>query len=139
MKSGTLEHPSAWRKFAMLAEPYFGFAKGPVLIEHQAEEGQQLRCVMVFAETDAVAKKHGPTDLQGDASKQQESDFGHRTSCLGNKKQSRTTAYVEFRCRSEDVNRARQVAKVAHLSDLYSTHLQRAHCCGPATQASPNG
>ncbi len=60
-----------------------GFAKGPVLVTHQTENGQQLRLrELVLSETASVARKHPLGDLHGDASERQESDFGHRTYCL---------------------------------------------------------
>ena len=81
----------------MLAEPHFGLAKGPVLVTHQAENGQQLRLVeLVLAETTAVARKHRPRNLQGNASERQESDFGHGTPCLGSKQQTQWVGYLEF-------------------------------------------
>jgi hypothetical protein len=84
-------------QFAMLAQPNFGFAKGPVLVTHQAENRQQLRLrELVFAESASVAREHRLRDLQGDASKGQESDFGHRTSCLDRKQQFQSTRYLEF-------------------------------------------
>src|SRR5579875_988498 len=84
-------------QFAMFAEPHLGLAKGPVLVTHQAEDRQQLRLVeQVFAEPAAVARKHRLGDLQGDPSEGQESDFGHRTSCLDSKQQFRTVGYLQF-------------------------------------------
>ena len=44
---------------------------------------------LVLAETVSLARKHRLGDLQGDADKRRESDFGHRTSCFGSKQQSR--------------------------------------------------
>jgi hypothetical protein len=70
----------------MFAEPHLGLAKGPVFVAHQAQNGQQLRLrKLVFAEAASVARKHRPGDLQSDAGKRQESNFGHRTSCLHSK------------------------------------------------------
>jgi hypothetical protein len=84
-------------QFAMFAQPNFGFAKGPVFLAHQTKDRQELRlCELVFAETAAEARKHRPANLQGDASKRQESDFGHRTSCLGRKQQFSRTCDCEF-------------------------------------------
>ena len=49
----------------MLAQPHFGFAKGPVLVTHQAENGQQLWLrELVLAETASVTREHRPGDLQ---------------------------------------------------------------------------
>jgi hypothetical protein len=84
-------------QFAMLAEPHFGFTKGPVFVTHQAENGQQLGLrELVFAETTAVAREHRLGDLQSDAGKGQESDFGHPTSCLHSKQQFPRTWDCEF-------------------------------------------
>jgi hypothetical protein len=81
----------------MLAQPHFGLAKGPVLVAHQTENGQQLRLIeLVFAESAAVARKHRLADLQGDPGERQESDFGHGTSCLGSKEQFQPIRYLEF-------------------------------------------
>jgi hypothetical protein len=83
--------------FALFAQPHFGFAKGPVLVAHQAKNGQQLRLIeLLLAESAAVTRQHRLGDLQGDARKGQESDFGHRASCLGSKQQIQSTAYLEF-------------------------------------------
>src|ERR1017187_938602 len=47
----------------MFAEPHLGFAKGPVLVAHQAEYGQQLWLrKLVLAETTAGAR--GNTALE---------------------------------------------------------------------------
>jgi hypothetical protein len=84
-------------QFAMFAQPHFGFAKGPVFVAHQAKNGQQLRLIeWVLAETASVTWEHRLRDLQGDASKGQESDFGHRASCLRSKQQIQRTGYLEF-------------------------------------------
>jgi hypothetical protein len=81
----------------MLVQPHFGFAKGPVLVTHQAENRQQLRLrEMLLAASASVALEHRPADLQGDGSKMQESDFGHRTSYLSSKQQSQTVGYRDF-------------------------------------------
>jgi hypothetical protein len=63
-----------------------GFANGPVFLTHQAENREQLRLgKLAIAQTTAIARKHHPSDLQSEASKRQECDFGHRTSCLHRK------------------------------------------------------
>jgi hypothetical protein len=81
----------------MFAQPHFGFAKGSVFVTHQAQNGQKLRLIeLVLAETAAVTRKHRLGDLQGDASKGQESDFGHRASCLSSKQQIHGARYLEF-------------------------------------------
>jgi hypothetical protein len=85
---GHADHPQRLTQLAVFAQPHFGFAKSPVLVAHQAENGQQLRLgELMFAESASVARQHRPADLQGDASKRQESNFGHRTSCFDSKQQ----------------------------------------------------
>jgi hypothetical protein len=76
----------------MFAQPHFGFAKGPIFVAHQAKNGQQLRLIeLVLAETAAITRKHRPRNLQGDASERQESNLGHRASCLDSKQQIQKT------------------------------------------------
>jgi hypothetical protein len=59
--------------------------------------GQQLRLgKLTFAETASIAREHRPRNLQSDAGKRQESDFGHRTSCLHRKPRSRSIAQANF-------------------------------------------
>jgi hypothetical protein len=94
---GYTRKPQRLAQFAMLAKPHLGFAKGPILVSHQTEDGQHLRlCELVLAETTSVAREHRLRDLQGDASKRQESDFGHCTSCLRSKQQTPPIGYGEF-------------------------------------------
>jgi hypothetical protein len=94
--AGTLASPSAWRN-SRCPQPHFSFAKGPVLVTHQAEGSRQLRLrELVFAESASVVREHRLGDLQGDASKGQESDFGPRTSCLDRKQQFQSARYLEF-------------------------------------------
>jgi hypothetical protein len=62
--------PQRLAEFAMLAQPHLGFAKGPVLVTHQAENRQQLGLV---EQALAEATSHRLGDLQGDAGKRQES------------------------------------------------------------------
>src|ERR1700680_4146922 len=70
----------------MLAQTHLGFAKGPVLVAHQTEHRQQLRLgKLAFAEATAVGRQNSAGHLQGHLSKGQESDFGHRPSCLSRK------------------------------------------------------
>jgi hypothetical protein len=91
--------PQAQRlaQLAVFAQPHLGFAKGPIFVAHQAKNGQQLRLIeLVLAETAAVTREHRLGDLQGDASKRQQSDFGHRASCLDSKQQIQSTGYLEF-------------------------------------------
>src|SRR5579863_5376770 len=73
-------------QLAMLAQPHFGFAESPVFVTHQAENGQQLRLSeLVFAETTPVSRQNRRGYIHRHASKRQESDFGHRTSCPSRK------------------------------------------------------
>jgi hypothetical protein len=51
---------------------------------------------LVLAESAAVTREHRLGDPQGDASKGQESNFGHRASCLGSKQQMQGAHYLEF-------------------------------------------
>jgi hypothetical protein len=93
---GHTHEPPRLAQFAVLAQAHLGFAKGPVLLPHPTENGQQLRLrKLVVAETASAARKHRPGDLQGEASERQESDFGHDASCLGSKQQIQRTGYLE--------------------------------------------
>src|SRR6202165_589107 len=94
---GHAHQPQRLAQFAVLAQPHFGFAKGPVLVTHQTTDRQQLRLrELALAESASVPREHRPADLQGDASKRQESDFGHRPSCLRSKQQFQPIWYLEF-------------------------------------------
>src|SRR6266849_4914154 len=69
-------------QLVVLAQAYFGFAKGPVLVAHQAQHRQQLRLgKLMFTEARAVERQNLRGHLQRHASKGQESDLGHRPSC----------------------------------------------------------
>src|SRR5882762_4404998 len=69
-------------QLVVLAQAYFGFAKGPVFVAHQAQHRQQLRLgELMFAEARAVGRQNLRGHLQCHARKRQESDFGHRPSC----------------------------------------------------------
>jgi hypothetical protein len=94
---GHAPQPQRLAQFAMFAQPHFGFAQSPVFVAHQAKNGQQLRLIeLVLAESAALTPEHRLGDLQGDASKGQESNFGHRASCLGSKQQMQGASYLEF-------------------------------------------
>src|SRR5713226_9255116 len=96
-KVGHAPEPQRQAQFVVFAQTHFGFAKGPVFVAHQTEDSQQLRLgELVLAETASVAREHRLGDLQGDAGKRQESDFDHRTSCLGSKQQTQPDRYTEF-------------------------------------------
>jgi hypothetical protein len=67
----------------VLRQAALGFAKGPVFVAHQAKHGQQLRLgELVFAEARAVGRQNLCGHLQRHARKGQESNLGHRPSCL---------------------------------------------------------
>jgi len=69
-------------QLVVLAQAYFGFAKGPVFVAHQAQHRQQLRLgELMFAEACAVGRQNLRGYLQRHASKGQEPDLGHRPSC----------------------------------------------------------
>src|SRR6266850_8228514 len=69
-------------QLVVLAQAYFGFAKSPVFVAHQAQHRQQLRLgELMFAEATAVGWQNLRGHLQRHASKGQESDLGHRPSC----------------------------------------------------------
>jgi hypothetical protein len=94
---GPAPQPQRLAQLAMLAQPHFGFAKGPVFVAHQAKNGQQLRLIeLVLAESAAVTRQHRLGDLQGEARQGQESHFGHGASCLGSKQQMQGASYLEF-------------------------------------------
>ena len=125
---GHAHQPQHLAQFAMLAQPHLGFAKGPVLVTHQTENGQQLRLSeLVLAETASVAREHRPADLQGDAGKRQESNFGHRASCLHRKPQSRPIALPNFK------EVARMSTEPGHLSVPYAPSVQFILSRGPNT------
>src|SRR6202035_5539787 len=58
---GHAHQPQRLAQLAMLAQSDFGFAKSPVFVAHQAENGQQLRlCELVFAESASITREHRP-------------------------------------------------------------------------------
>ena len=85
VQSRVVRHAPQWQdlaQLAVLAETHLDFAKSPVLLAHQAENGQQLRLgEWVFAETTALGRQNTPGYIAGHAGKGQESDFWHPTSC----------------------------------------------------------
>src|ERR1700731_73574 len=67
----------------VLLQAHLGFAKSPVFKAHQAQHRQQLRLgELMFAEARAVGRQNLRGHLQRHASKGQESNLGHRPSCL---------------------------------------------------------
>ena len=63
----------------MLAQSHFGFAKGPVLIPHQAKHRQQLRLrELPLAELGALRRQHCFTDFQRQPGEFHQSNFRHR-------------------------------------------------------------
>jgi hypothetical protein len=85
VQSRVVRYAPQWQdlaQLAVLAETHLGFAKSPVRLAHQAENGQQLRLgEWVFAETTALGRQNTPGYIAGHAGKGQESDFWHPTSC----------------------------------------------------------
>src|SRR5579863_4872170 len=91
----------------MLAQSHLGFAESPVFIAHQAEYGQQLRLgELVFAETTPVGRQNHRGYIHSHASKRQESDFWHRTSCPIRKHHHRSLVLMQISLCAKDVNRA---------------------------------
>jgi hypothetical protein len=43
LQGGAVQHGAQLQRSAMLAQTHPGFAKGPILVAHQTEHGQQLR------------------------------------------------------------------------------------------------
>jgi hypothetical protein len=65
-------------QFAVLAQTHLGLAKGPVLVPHQAQDGQQLRLgELVLAEAGSVAGQNGGRNLKGLTRERHESNLGH--------------------------------------------------------------
>jgi hypothetical protein len=65
-------------QFPMLVQAHLGLTKGPVLVPHQAEDGQQLRLgELVFAEAGSVTGQDGRGDLEGKTRERHESNLGH--------------------------------------------------------------
>jgi hypothetical protein len=80
----------------MLAQSHLGFAESPIFVTHQAEYGQQLRLgELVFAETTPISRKNRRGYIHSHASKRQESDLGHRTSCSIRKHHHRSLVLME--------------------------------------------
>src|SRR5580692_1186789 len=135
----------------MLAQTHFGLAKGPVFVAHQAENGQQLRLgKLTLAETASVAWEHRPGDLQSDAGKRQESDFGHRTSCLHREPrggQSPSQISMELRgCQQSQMTSGHEspvthfcyIILAAASKHLHSTATGRFPCKQPPFNGSAN-
>jgi hypothetical protein len=99
VKSGTLARPNAWRSSRCSLSPTSA-SRRSVLATHQTENRKQLGLVeQALAETTSAARERRPGDLQGDAGKRQESDFGDCTSCLDREQQFRTVGYAEVSLR----------------------------------------
>ena len=70
VKSGTLLNPRAWRSSRVLPQAHFRFAKSPVLVPHQAQDGQKLRLrELVLAEGSPIGWEHRPAHFPGGAGK----------------------------------------------------------------------
>jgi hypothetical protein len=62
----------------VFAQPHLGLAKGPVLIAHQAQHGQQLRLgELTLAKLGALSRQHRLAGFQGQPSESYQSDFSH--------------------------------------------------------------
>jgi hypothetical protein len=91
--AGQSQHGAQLR---MLAQSHLGFAESLVFVTHQAEYGQQLRLgELVFAETTPVGRQRSRGYIHSHASKRQESDFWHRTSCSIRKHHHRSLVLME--------------------------------------------
>ena len=65
-------------QLAVLGQADLGFAIGPVLIAHEAQDGQQLRLrEFVFAELGAIARYRRLRHIQGDTRELYQTNFGH--------------------------------------------------------------
>jgi hypothetical protein len=106
VQSRVVRYAPQWQdlaQLAVLAETHLGFAKSPVRLAHQAENGQQLRLgEWVFAETTALGRQNTPGYIAGQG---QESDFWHPTSCSENTPYLALSTFPKSTC-AEDVNRA---------------------------------
>jgi hypothetical protein len=70
----------------VLSQAYFGFAKGPVCVAHQAQHRPQLRLgELMLTEARALGRQNPRAHLQRHASKGQQSDLAHRPSCFHQK------------------------------------------------------
>jgi hypothetical protein len=88
----------AARRATPHARAHLGFAEGPVFVAHQAEYGQQLRLgELLFAETTPVGRQNRRGYIHSQASKRQESDFWHRTSCSIRNHHHRSLVLMENR------------------------------------------
>jgi len=91
----------------VFAQARLGFAKGPIFVAHQTEHRQQLRLgELMFAEARAVGRQNLRGHLQRHAGYGQESDFGHRPSCLIRKHPNPRLVDLPNESCAEDVNRA---------------------------------
>jgi len=62
----------------VLGKTDFSFAKGPVLVAHEAQDGQQLRLrELVFAKAGAVARHRGLGYIPSQMREAHQTDFGH--------------------------------------------------------------
>ena len=80
---GYAPQPQCLAQFAVFPQAHLRFAKGPVLIPHQAQDSEKLRLrELVLAEPRSIGWEHRPTDFQGGAGKWQESNFRPSACCL---------------------------------------------------------
>ena len=84
IQRGVVRHGLQLQNFpqvAMLAQTYFGFAKGPVFVAQQTKDGQPLWLrELGFAETAALGRQNRGGYIQSHAGKGQESDLWPPTS-----------------------------------------------------------
>jgi len=65
-------------QFGMFCQPHLGFAVGPVLVAHEAQDGQQLRLrELMFAKTRATPRHGGSGYVQGHLWNRTKAHFGH--------------------------------------------------------------
>jgi hypothetical protein len=94
----------------VLAQAYFGFAKGPVFVAHQAQHRQQLRLgELMLTETRAVGRQNLRGHLQRHANKGQESNLGHRPSCPSENTVNPSVSTSPHKRCAQDVNRAQHL------------------------------
>ncbi len=65
-------------ELAMFRQPHLGFAIGPVLVAHEAQDGQQLRLrELGFAKCRAITGHGGHGNVQGHLRESHQTHFGH--------------------------------------------------------------
>ena len=75
---GNRTQPQGTAQFRVLGQSHFGFPKGPVLLAHEAQDGQQLRLrELVFAKRRAIARHGGLCDIQSHLPESHQPHFSH--------------------------------------------------------------